>query len=470
MENTTNWNEQSFDSSQFDYVKIQRDSSSNGSRQNLWRVNDTYFTSPEERFQKTESPLYEVASSLTCGPLEGAGIPRGMLSFAERLLALFKANPLSPFVTLEDIAYSLLRHLDFSDMYYVLVNMPVELCTGYELTSTFRFKKSGSVLNPSKLEVFKVVEGYSFPQYRDAVSFLERPDVVAVLEGAYVQHASLGRAVTANDVRRRLQRIVGGDSPRSAADGTPLEGEWIEELVYDLQEGHYEGVGTFDTGDHQRNVDILENARDQDMDSWKIAVTGFLMWLRSPHAIRYLLDFHPIYQAVLEWNAETQQPQVIEGTKGFSFVYGWDVYTLRELDVEPGVAAGTCVMCKGSLHCTELVNSYGVLNPICDCGEAVQLFVESRDDVMYDHHESYRGKQIGRKHLCEQYRARYPGYPRIDYLCHHCFQAAHYKTSREAKCVRTECPNTACSHHVGQAMYIQTLTARRRQSLTHQSS
>ncbi len=472
MENTVHQNELGFGSSQYTYNGRGVGANTEAPRQQtLWRVNDTYFESPEDRFQKQESPLYEVASSLTCGPLEGAGVPLGMIAFANHLLELFKVRPLSQFANLEDIAHSLLRYLDFQDMYYVLVNMPMELCSGYELTSTFRHKKSGSVLNPEKMEVFRVVHGYDFPQYRDAVSFLDRADVQAVLSGDYVRHSTEGRQVTPTDVRRRLQQIIGGGQGRVAADGRVLEGEWIEEIVYDLQEGYYEGVEFPDAPeDHEKCVEMLETARDQDMLAWKIAVTGFLMWFRSPHAVRYLLDFHPVYQAVLTWDPETQTPVVIEGTQGFAFAYGWDVYTLRELDVEPGVPAGTCAKCRSSLHCSTLVNSYGVLNPTCDCGEAVQILVNSRDDVMYDHHESYSRRQVSKGSLCEQYRARYPGYPRIDYLCFHCFQAAFYRTPQEAKCTRTVCPSLKCPHHVGQAMYIQSLNARRRQSLTHQTS
>ncbi|NBO09704.1 MAG: hypothetical protein EBV30_10280, partial [Actinobacteria bacterium] len=142
---------------------------------------------------------------------------------------------------------------------------------------------------------------------------------------------------------------------------------------------------------------------------------------------------------------------------------GFEIYNGRSLIIEKGVPAGACVVCKESLHCTKLVNSWATVDPICDCGLALPIEVGSVDGGYMHVHEH-------RLPECKAYRERHPGYPRLDYVCQHCLFAKMQRIAPEIKCGRATCPNLKCSHHMGQQAHVRALTKNRTMMLTHREA
>lgn len=413
-------------------------------QQNLWKVKDNFVGHPEERFAVAQSPFLEAVSEQGFGPLEASPTPKGLLAFMEDIAEKFSAVP-SKFVGAGDVAWQVMRFLDYTEPYYLLVDCPVQLSIGAQLVNTYRHKKSNSVLPPDKIEIFKVNSGYDFKQFRTAADFLAHPGTVAVLSGQYVKHTGRGDRITRRDLVSTLSEILWGNLEF-------LE-SWVEEWMY----GFYSDLEY----DHNLGDDDMLNmraTREQDKPYWYAAAIGALMWFKSPYAVRFLVENHPIYQSLLEWNKQDGRPEVIPSSGGIAIVEGWDILTLGDVYVESGVLAGSCTVCKQSLHCTKLVNSWAVVDPICDCGKPIKIELQDSNEVYYEY--THKTPE------CRTYADRHPGYPRVDYVCLHCLFNKMNKLPQETRCGRTTCPNTMCVHHMGQHAYVRGLTKNRTMMLT----
>ena len=416
--------------------------------QSLWRVHsDHYFACPEERFLKGNSPLIEATTSCGDGLLSNyPHLPKGMLTFAGDLAKRFGVTH-SQHVSPGDIGYKLLTHLDFSEPYYVLCDSPVQLNPGAQVGNTYRTKDTKSVLVPDDIEVFQVVEGYDFPQFKAANDLMMHPATQAVLNGQYVKHAKRGDQLTKQDILAKLEAILWGAERYFES--------WIDDWAFD----HYHELSY-----NPQTVDEValetNSIRDLDKDFWHVFAVGCVMWLKSPYSLRYLTESHPVYYAVLGWNKQTNEPEIRPESGGVAVVSGMNIFTLDDLTVETGVTAGSCVICKESLHCTDLVNSWAVVDPICNCGKPIQIRVGYPEEPLHD--------LTHRNHECNEYKAKHPGYPRVDFICQHCLFAKVNKVPMDMPCGRVSCPNTKCLHHAGKQSYVRELTRRRTMMLTHQ--
>jgi hypothetical protein len=408
--------------------------------QSLWNVNDSYYDNAEERFMTAPPAFLESVLDGGMGPLETAPVPNGLISFVTDLVKRFGIVP-SNLVEPADVVSRFMSFLDYTEPYYLLAESAVELCPGMNVDNVFRMKKSKTVLPPDKVECFKVNAGFDFPKYKIAEQLLNHPSAQAVLDGKYIRHSKRGDAVTKLDIIRSVCDAVWGNS------------HFIECFVDDWIYSHYE------SGDLPQSPP--DNGRS-DALFWYVIAIGCLVWFKSPFALKYLIDYHPVYYAVLGWNHDKGHPYVRDGSDGLAVVYGWEIYTMEHLIVETDVRGGSCAVCRQSLHCTKVVNSWAVVDPICSCGRPYKIDVEDEHEIRYGRDGHHLGE-------CEPYKMAHPGFPRVDFICMHCLYNKMNKLPDEMKCGRRECPNVRCVHHLGSSAYVRGLTENRRMLIAHKT-
>jgi len=261
-----------------------------------------------------------------------------------------------------------------------------------------------------------------------------------VLGGGYVKHKTEGRYLTDDDVLDKLSEILYGDPPSLRSV--------VEEWLFDSFENLNYRSNLMD-----EELLNLDSDRSADTHFWTVCAISVLMWLKSPYAIRFLAEYHPIYGALLEWDEKQGRVVVIPESGGEAIVSGWNVYTRADLNVEENSPPGTCESCKQTLHCTKFINTQALFHPVCSCGQLVPL--EENNFVGH----AYSG-------ACKPYLDQYP--PFDAFVCQRCMHMAVNQLSPgTTKCQRTSCPATTCPHHIGSGAYIRDLTKRRTMMLPH---
>jgi hypothetical protein len=409
--------------------------------QTLWKVDDSLIERPELRFKPDTTPFMENILEGGSGPLEGASIPTGLILFTEDLCRMFGVGP-TKYVAVNDVIGVLMSYLDYTEPYYLLVDSLVTVTNG-PLHKTYRREETGSVLAPDKIETFEVQRGYNFPLFDAATKFLALPGTKAILEGKMVMHKQKNVPATKMDILEKLSEILWGSQFWLQYNVD----EWIsnhsDDITYTLeQKGIY----------NPTDVDLV---LQQSRGLWLVATIASLMWLRSPYSVRFLVDSHPIYWAVLRWDETENKLKIREGSGGEAVVYGWDVYTHAHLNVSENELPGTCCCCGQQLHCTKYVNTNAIMNPICSCGEPLEIEIGSDFERYYNHSRPE----------CEPYHRTYP--PIKAFMCQRCLYVKIYKKPDNTGCGRAGCPNTSCPHHMGKGMFIRELTRNRTAMLPH---
>ena len=413
--------------------------------QSLWRVNDSYVDCPEERFlTNTCSQYVEGVLDQGEGPLESARIPQGLIAFVNNVVNMFGVVP-SQYVGVESVIYYTLQFLDYTEPFYLLTNMPVEIVMGGQLKHTMRWKDTGSVIPPHLSEVFKANTEVTYDQFEAAGAFLSLPEVKKTLAGEWVQHPEreVGHRYSKHDIVDGLTNILWGSGH--------FFDSWVSEWVY----GYYSDL-EFEPGQDDLTLADIDSIKGHDLPYWMVVGLGCLLWFKSPYSMEYLVDTHPLYEAIWIWNKEKGIAEIRPDTGGIAIVMGWDIATLRDVAVERGVTAGSCVSCKQPLHCTKLINTWAVVDPMCSCGREIDPEVgndgETSDDHTYDE--------------CKPYTQGHPGFPRIEYVCTRCLFNKMHNLPEQTGCGRTTCPAVKCPHHAGQQAYIRAVTQRKTMLLT----
>jgi hypothetical protein len=241
---------------------------------------------------------------------------------------------------------------------------------------------------------------------------------------------------------KKLSEILYGDHPSLLS----VIEEWLFTHFSDLR---YNGINLTD-----EEILQLDSEQQLDMKFWTVATISVLMWLRSPYAIRFLAEYHPVYQAVLYWDSKADKVKVVPESGGEVIVNKWDVYTHLHLLVETNSPPGTCESCKQSLHCTKYINAQALFHPVCSCGKLVPV-----EETEFRGHDWKNGD-------CRAYLEQHK--PFNAFVCQRCIQMAlDGRDPLIARCQRTVCPATQCPHHAGGKAYIHELTRRRTLMLTH---
>jgi hypothetical protein len=401
----------------------------------LWTVHDAYVNDPKERFKASGMDvLIEMNCETGYGPMGDKSPSEDMLVFMRQMLDAFGISPHR--YEVEDAAHELLYHLDFQEPYWLLVDSAVTFIKGGNVDKCYRFKDTGRAIEPDSCEVFQVNFGWNFAPFEAAMSMLRHPLAKRVMAGEVVHNPSSGAVITKHGLLDKLVECVWGS--RNAFD-------WIiDQLLqnrYD-NEVYYRSDSPYEAEDAQINFDL-------DYEFFLFSYVAGMLWLRSPQAMQYLIKIHPIYGALLYWDAESQQPRALPNTGNLALVTGWDVYTAEHLLVT-NAPAGSCFGCGQSLHCTKFVNINGLRGDPCTCGRG---------------HEDPTNTETGyHDRNCAMLRSM-----RFEFLCQKCMYDGTYGSST-IKCGRAICPNTKCNWHMGDGARIKALTEKRKLMLTGPSA
>jgi len=401
--------------------------------QNLWKVNDTELHKPGERFMADNSPyLDSIVEQSIAGPLESAPIPKGLVGFVEDAIRTFGVSP-TKHSSAKEVLYRVMRWLDFTEFYFLLFDSAVQQNCN-QLKFTYRLKEGGSVLSPESLECFNIRSSYDFPHYKGFCELMSHPSVRTVLQGGAVYNPAKSRPVDRIDILEKISKIIYGDFEGLQAD--------VEQWIFD----HYSSSSVL-AGLTDEELLSLDSDRQFDTTYWMVATLAALVWFKSPYAIRFLSEYHPVYMKLLRWDAKQSRMVVIPESGGEVVVDGWNIYTRENLVVEQANPPGTCESCKQPLHCTKYINAQALFHPQCSCGSLVSV-----EDANFQGHGWNEG--------CSAYLRQYP--PFSAFVCQRCMYMAINRMPKETtKCQRTSCPATSCPHHIGARAYAYELTKRR---------
>lgn len=418
----------------------------NGWKQSLWRVDDNELYKPGERFLTEESPYIRATIEQGQGPMELAPVPKGLVAFTEDFVKRFGVIS-TEHCSVRDVVYRMMQFLDYTDPYFLFVNMPVQLVPN-QLKFTYRHRSTGHVLDPSRVEIFQVVHGWNFQPYRDSVAVLEHPLTKAVLRGEHVLHPKTGQPLTREEVLDRMAKGLWGPAEHIRAH---VE-DWLFHHYTDLED-------ELRAKQDELALDSMEACQRRDSFFWTVATVGCMLWFRSPHALPFLIDYHPIYGTVL-YMTEDRQPRLVPYSGGEAVVSEWDVYNHTHLLVEKSAPPGTCECCKTTLHCTKYINATALKFPTCYCGKPVDPQKER-----YEHDLSYSSVS---KTPCSSYFTDHPEF--WTFVCIRCMDATMQGRERDpqfrcGRSIKDACPATQCSHHAGQGAYLAALRQRRSLSL-----
>ena len=404
-------------------------------RQSLWEVHDDLLdAAPEDRFRRTRgvSPLCEaVIESGADGPLSCAPITEGLKHYVEHAARL-AGCPGAEYAACEDVITRVFWFLDYTEPYFLFWDAPVEVSSDH-LNRIYK-TKNGETLDPEKVECFKVVPGYGFDRFKKFDAALNHAVTQAVSRTGVFVHYDGRTTTTRRDVLKGLGEILFGTHYAAFVDHF-IE-EWLLAYYDDLEEHmriDQEGE-RFDT----------EAAMENDRDFWYVVALASLAWLLSPHALRFLIEYHPIYDAVLAWNTERNHP-VVSPDGGEAVVHEWDIFPASKLHVIEA-APGTCERCKEDLHCTKYLNARALFQNDCSCS------VQDADPVDTDFY-------------AHDWDCRIKTTAFFAFVCHKCV-ADTVTGSEQPKCPRAICPALRCPWHLGADFRARALTARRTRLLT----
>jgi hypothetical protein len=406
----------------------------------LWQVNDKFVDNPTERFaEKTEFPFLDQAvEAYGAGPLETAAIPAGLKNFCLDFCKKFGCGP-SEWAGVEDVIWNVFTHLDYTDPYFLFTDTAVQVSQEH-LKYVFKLKDTGSVMPADKIESFQVMRGWDFWPYAKSKELMFHAGTQAVLAGQQIMHKTQNRPVDKSDIIMKLGDILYGRS------------HMFPDIVEDWIFHYYDGL-RYDRRTDEAFVNSLDSISAHDWLFWQVTTVATMLWLKSPHAIPWLIDIHPVYWAVLRISDETNRAIIAPGTNGVAIAHGWDIYTLEHFDVVK-VEPGTCGCCGSTVHCTKYVNVAAINADICTCQKAVDI-----EDVDLEEHNHS---------ACNFYR--HNNRPVKDYLCLRCLEVGltnktrgeHNQLGDERKCGRMSCPAFGrCKHHPGREAYVQSLTQNR---------
>lgn len=401
----------------------------NNKFQNLWKVHDAYMNEPHKRFIKGSASPYidNVLNSGSEGPLTHAPIPAGLYRYVKSIASDFGVSEENfEYVDYEDVIFSVINYIDYQEPYFLFIDSPVQI-TEENFAYTYKTEK-GHTLDPESIECFRVIPGWDFRHYRFVKGFMAHPMTREVMAGKRVPSPQKeGGYLTKMDVLKKIAAIVWGES-------FDFFGGWVDDWMF----RHYENLQV----DLSREEDApsIDLIIQKEAPFWNVVSLAVIVWMKSPHAMQYLIAYHPIYGTILDWDEHKQHPVVNANSHGFAVVDGWEIHPGGKLNILKSKPPGSCEKCGNCLHCTKYVNARALFKDDCSCGKGV----DPTDVEMINH-----GWDCKAKKTC------FPAF-----VCQKCiFDAVNKKELM--KCGRAVCPNTSCPWHMGKEMRLQALTKNR---------
>lgn len=411
----------------------------------LWTVDHRTAHNPSLQFQRESSPLIEqiIDNSGGVTPLAGVTPPVGLMRFLkETFLPPFGMVP-SKHSSLDVVIHFIMQYIDYQEPYMYFIDMPIQLSQD-EMQFTYRHKRTGSVLDPSKTEVFHVMRQWDFKPYWAAKDILENERVRAVLAGQQIWSPKLNRVLNVDDVLEQLALVVYGGYGHFKGCVEDWIWNYADELCFDVR-----------TGESPESVDGINACLDADTYYWYVVALGVFTWLKSPHGLKFLAQYHPVYYEVLMWDEDIEKIVVRPDTGGIAVVDGWTIFTMKDLAVSVNEPPGTCSVLKQQLHCVKLVNVPAVKSRVCYCGKELKYL---SGDYHGDHYTP----------ACYKWRKEHEDQDAfISYgALHNLLTGLDMKT----RCPEHKCPNTKCNLHAGNYMRVRSLTEQRIRMIPQQGS
>jgi hypothetical protein len=263
-----------------------------------------------------------------------------------------------------------------------------------------------------------------------------------VARGGFVAHPSNTRNMDITDIMAPMFEAVYSKWDYSRSFVEHLMTQFHDDLKYNIRTGDLNALQQ------------IEDAREQDFVTWAAVTLGVMTWLKSPHGLKFLMQTHPVYSSVLDWNEDTDRPMVARDSGGFALVDGWTIYTAQDLELREGVKPGTCEVSKQQLHCTQLVNVHAVMHK-CFCGK--QRDVLDADEWSHDPEHPHPS--------CRRWKEHYNP-PQMRFISYAALDNQLSGRDPKTKCQRHSCPKTDCTYHAGYGYRIQSLTENRARMLT----
>lgn len=406
----------------------------------LWEVDDTFLENPRSKFDKTSSPLIEATVEMWgCYQFDQVKhFPEAMIHFVTNFVGTMGIIP-SKYTNIGDVCSSILCRIDYEEPYFFLVDTLIQMSHN-ELTHSYRHRGTGDILNPARLETFKINREWTFKPFWDVKKVMEEPRIVEFLSHNIIpsQFKSRDEAILA--LFAKIGTIVWGNV--SWLEGMVEEAisSHAENLIYDNRVAH----------DEQANADVHDALADDKL-FWMAGALGLVTWLKGPNAVSFLTQYHTIYDNLLCVNDDgTVTPWPDTGDE--VVVDSSTIYTHKDLEFLPNRPADTCMCCKIQTHCSKELNVTALLNPTCSCGQTLDPMVTD-DPYGYHNHRN-----------CQAYKEAHP--VRTGFVCQRCIFMTVNQLGQHTKCGRTICPAVTCPHHMGPLARVQALTHQRTKQLT----
>lgn len=431
-----------------------------GYSQRLWEVDDRLAGKDrEEKFSRTRDSLYEATiEAYGQGPFEtwhdsGHGGPKPMMKFVSDFLEFLKLGSV-PWLEVSDMTAMALRYLDYSDMYFLFYDTAVQAVPDV-MNVTYIDKVTGANLDPTRIEVFRVVNGWDFKPYRSFMEVMKHSVVQAWGRGEKIRHPNGERDLNIDDILEKVCGVVSGRY------------DWLQEHVGEQLSDYVENV-VFDANIDDTKAAEIRDTQEQAFQLTSAAWIATFAWLKSPMGLEYLIRMHPVYGALLDWDYDRNHATLDPTANGEAVIYGWQILTAKTVQKIENQPAGTCRNCGNSQHCTKMVNSTAVKHKVCSCGELVDpMPTGAHRDA--DSEWSWR-PNAHTKEVCSQYWKQNPPVPA--FICHRCLELnlrfdGGANAPTDYRCSRAICPNTGCGFHMGINYRLHALNERRKTMLPH---
>lgn len=418
----------------------------------LWEVDDSFLSDPQAKFQKTCQPLLEATVEMWgCYQFDQVKVmPREMLEFVSNFTESLGLVP-SRFSSVKNICHVILSRIDYEEPYFFLVDTLIQMSHN-ELTHAYRHKKTGDILNPARLETFRLERDWKFRPFWDVKAIMEEPRIINFLNNNVIPTKpnpnGFGPPVPLFESREeallslfsKIASVVWGQFG------------WLENMVEEALSQEMENVI------YDERVTNDAHARDEVMSClahdklfWMAASLGLVTWLKGPKAVRFLTEYHTVYDNLLRINDDgTLTPWPDTGDE--VIIDGSIIYTHKDLECLPNRAPDICARCGVHAHCSKELNLTALMHPTCSCGGTIDPTII---EEVYGHHNSRD---------CQPYRNAHA--IRTGFVCQRCIFVTVNQLGDHTKCGRTICPAVTCPHHMGPHARVQALTHQRTKQLT----
>lgn len=406
----------------------------------LWNIDDRLIDQPGRKFAKGGSPLIDATlEQWGCYQFDSAQTPDSLIEFVDRLVKYLDLSH-SKWVSVKDACDRVLHRIEYTEPYFFLVDTLIQLEHDENIT-TYRHRKTGDVMDPTRMEIFRVRPDWDFKPFKIIDGFLSDKRVEMFLRHNHIPSGFRDRNEALISIYKKMAEVIWG-----AYEGV----EWlVEEMLENFAETT---IYDSNLADDPHAREDLHSSIGRDYMFWMGCTLATMIWFKSPRALPFLVRHHVIYAELIDFD-DNGRPIINPGTGAEAIIEGANVYTHLQLERIENRAPDTCSSCGTSMHCTKYVNMTALTHNKCSCGEYIDPL--DTGDLAMNH--------FGRRD-CQEYVRKYPA--KHGYLCQRCMFTRINQMDPDIPCGRATCPATKCPNHQGQWARLRALTQQRTRQLT----